>query len=193
MSDDRPTPTHPGLIGEPVYMDYNATTPVDPRVTEALLPHLTTFFGNPSSSRPYAAAPRRALAEARGQVAAMIGARPHEIVFTSSGSESNLLALRGAVLASGHRRPHVITHATEHPAVLETCRALQRLHGARVTVLSVEGDGLVDTAELDAALTDETVLVSVMTANNETGALQPIPELSALSHRHGALFHGDAA
>jgi cysteine desulfurase len=114
-------------------------------------------------------------------------------VFTSSGSEADLLALRGAVLASGVSHPHVITQATEHPAVLETCRSLERLHGARVTVLPVDGDGVVDPAALAAALTDETVLVSVMAANNETGALQPVPELAALAHRHGALFHCDAA
>ena len=185
--------THPGLVDGPVYLDYNATTPVDPRVVEAMRPHLTDFFGNPSSSHSYGDPPRQALAEARAQVAGLIGARSDEIVFTSSGSEANQLALRGAALASGVNRPHVITQATEHPAVLETCRSLERLHGARVTVLPVDGDGVVDPAELSCALTDETVLVSVMAANNETGALQPIPELAALTHRHGALFHCDAA
>ncbi len=108
-------PPHPVLAGGPVYLDYNATTPVDPRVAAAMLPHLTGFFGNPSSSHPYADAPRRALAEARAQVAGLIGARPGEVVLTSSGSEADLLALRGAVLASGRPRPHVITQATEHP------------------------------------------------------------------------------
>ncbi|MGW2422982.1 cysteine desulfurase family protein [Streptomyces sp. NPDC001709] len=186
-------PPQPGLAGGPVYVDYNATTPVDPRVAEATAPYLTDFFGNPSSSHPYGAEPRRALAGARAQVAALIGARPSEIVFTSSGSEADLLALRGAVLASGRTRPHVITQVTEHPAVLETARALERLHGARVTVLPVDGDGLVDPAALAAALTEETVLVSVMAANNETGALQPIAELAALARAHGALFHCDAA
>lgn len=185
--------THPGLMGGPIYLDYNATTPVDPRVAKAMLPYLTDLFGNPSSGHPYAATPRGALADARAQVATLIGARPHEIVFTSSGSEADLLALRGAVLASGRPRPHVITQMTEHPAVLETARALERLHGARVTVLPVDGDGLVDPAGLAAALTEDTVLVSVMAANNETGALQPIAELSEVAHRHGALFHCDAA
>ncbi|WP_344608309.1 cysteine desulfurase family protein, partial [Streptomyces glaucus] len=185
-----PPPEHPG---GPVYLDYNATTPVDPRVAEAMAPYLTGFFGNPSSSHSCAEVPRRALAEARAQVAALIGAEPHEIVFTSSGSEADLLALRGAVLASGRARPHLITQATEHPAVLETARALRRLHGVRVTVLPVTGDGLVDPAALAAALTGETVLVSVMAANNETGALQPVAELAALAHAHGALFHCDGA
>lgn len=186
-------PVHPGLVDRPVYLDYNATTPVDPRVVEAMLPHLTEHFGNPSSSHPYGAQPRAALARAREQVAALLGARPHEVVFTATGSEADLLGLRGAVLASGRRRPHVITQVTEHPAVLETCRALERLHGARMTVLPVDADGLVDPATLAAALSEETVLVSIMAANNETGALQPIGELAAMAHEHGALFHCDAA
>lgn len=184
---------HPGLAGGPVYVDYNATTPVDPRVAEAMLPHLTTLFGNPSSGHPYAALPREALDAARTQVGDLIGARPGEVVFTASGSEANLLALRGAVVASGRPHPHVITQATEHPAVLQTCRALRRLHGAQVTVLPVDGDGLVNPDALKAALTGRTVLVSVMAANNETGALQPIAELAALAHDHGALMHCDAA
>jgi cysteine desulfurase len=185
--------THPGLTGGPVYLDYNATTPVDPRVAEAMRPYLIEFFGNPSSGHRYANRPRRALAEGRAQVAGLLGAAPDEIVFTSSGSEANLLALRGAVLAAGRRNPHVITQATEHPAVLETVRMLERLHGARATVLPVDADGLVAPDTLAAALTPDTVLVSIMAANNETGALQPIRELAALTHAHGALFHCDAA
>jgi cysteine desulfurase len=185
--------THPGLADAPIYLDYNATTPIDPRVTEAMLPHLTTHFGNPSSSHAYGADPHNALAAARAQVAALITARPTELVFTGSGSEANLLALRGAVLGSRRARGHVITQATEHPAVLETCLALQRLHGTRVTVLPVKPDGLVDAAALAAALREDTVLVSIAAANNETGALQPIAELAELTHRHGALFHTDAA
>ncbi|MEU1268617.1 cysteine desulfurase family protein [Streptomyces sp. NPDC005799] len=182
---------HPGLVGGPVYLDYNATTPVDPRVAEAMLPHLTDLFGNPSSSHPYSAEPRAALAGARAEVAALIGARADEIVFTGSGSEADLLAVRGAVLASGGS--HVITQVTEHSAVLETCRALERLHGVRVTVLPVDGDGLVDPAALAEGLDEETALVSVMAANNETGALQRIAELAALARKFGALFHCDAA
>ncbi|MEV5735782.1 cysteine desulfurase family protein [Streptomyces sp. NPDC052292] len=185
--------THPGLAGGPVYLDHNATTPVDPRVAQAMTPYLTEFFGNPSSGHSYADPPRRALTEARERVAALIGAAPGEIVFTASGSEADLLALRGAVLASGRPRPHVITQATEHPAVLETCRALARLHGTRVTVLPVGREGLVEPADLAAALTEDTVLVSVMAANNETGALQPVAELTGLAHASGALFHCDAA
>ena len=186
-------PPYPGPAGSPVYLDYNGTTPVDPRVLEAMVPYLTGFFGNPSSSHPYGAEPRRALAEARARVAALIGADAGEVVFTASGSEADLLALRGAVLASGHPRPQVITQVTEHPAVLETCRALERLHGVRVTLLPVDGDGRVDPGTLASACTEGTVLVSVMAANNETGALQPVGELAAVARDHGALFHCDAA
>ncbi|MFI7642735.1 aminotransferase class V-fold PLP-dependent enzyme [Nonomuraea sp. NPDC049400] len=118
---------HPGLADGPVYLDYNATTPVDPRVTEQVARQLGGLFGNPSSSHSYGERPRAALGRAREQVAALLGARPHEIVFTGSGSEADLLALRGAVLPAGRPHPHVITQATEHPAVLETCHALQRL------------------------------------------------------------------
>ncbi|MBV2156744.1 cysteine desulfurase [Kitasatospora sp. SUK 42] len=177
----------------PVYLDYNATTPADPRVVEAMLPHLTHYFGNPSSGHSYAGEPHAALAWARSQVAGFVGAASSEIVFTASGSEADLLALRGAVLGSGRPHPHVITQATEHPAILATCRSLERLHGTRVTVLPVDGEGLVSPADLAAALDRDTVLVSVMAANNETGALQPIPELAALTRAHGALFHCDAA
>jgi len=186
-------PAHPGLRGGPVYLDYNATTPVDPRVVDAMLPHLGHYFGNPSSSHSYGAQPRHALDRARAQVAALIGARPDEIVFTGSGSEADNLALRGAVLSAKAGRPHVITQVTEHPAILETCRALERLHGTEVTYLPVDGDGLVDPTVLAAALTERTVLVSVMAANNETGALQPIAELARITRAHGALFHCDAA
>ncbi|RKS78924.1 cysteine desulfurase [Actinomadura pelletieri DSM 43383] len=187
-------PVPPGLRDGPVYLDYNSTTPVDPRVVEAALPYLTTHFGNPSSGHRYAVRPGEALARARGQVAALIGAAPEEIVFTGSGSEADALAIIGAV--PSRRRPdeaHVITQATEHPAVLEACRALRRRHGPRVTVLPVDAHGRVDPADLAAALDPDTTLVSIMAANNETGVLQPIAELAAITRRHGALFHTDAA
>jgi cysteine desulfurase len=188
-------PTHPGLTPGVFYLDYNATTPVDPRVVQAMLPYLTTHFGNPSSAHGYATVPVRGLAAARHQVAALIGARPEEIVFTGSGSEADALAIRGAALAATRTTSpaHVITQATEHPAVLAACRALHREHGVEITVLPVDENGLLDPASLQAALTPRTVLVSVMHANNETGTLQPIAELAALTRRHGALFHTDAA
>ncbi len=143
-------PEHPALAGGPVYLDYNATTPVDPRVTDALLPYLTRHFGNPSSSHAYGRCPRTALERARGQVAALIGAEPHHLVFTGSGSEADSLVIRGATLAALHERPdrwnthrpHVITQATEHPAVLRACEALQRLHGIRVTYLMYAPKGI---------------------------------------------------
>lgn len=187
------TPAHPGLADRPVYLDHNATTPVDPRVAEAMRPYLTDWFGNPSSDHAYGAEPKAALRRARAQMAGLIGVAADEIVFTGSGSEADNLALRGVVLAAKTAHPQVITQVTEHPAVLETCRALERLHGVKVTYLPVDRDGLVDPASLAAALTEHTVLVSVMAANNETGALQPIPELTRITRAHGALLHCDAA
>ncbi|WP_306187404.1 MULTISPECIES: cysteine desulfurase family protein [unclassified Streptomyces] len=184
---------HPGLRDGPLYLDYNATTPVDPRVVKAMHPYLTEWFGNPSSGHAYAGEPRNALARARRQVADLIGAQAGEIVFTGTGSEADTLALRGAVLAAKSDRPHVITQVTEHPAILETCRALERLHGVQVTCLPVDENGLVRPSALAAALTEHTVLVSVMAANNETGALQPIAELARVTHAYDALFHCDAA
>ncbi|WP_232376625.1 aminotransferase class V-fold PLP-dependent enzyme [Amycolatopsis aidingensis] len=188
------TATHPALTEGPILLDYNATTPVDPRVTEAMLPYLTGWFGNPSSGHHYGQEPRRALARARGQITALLAAPDDgQVVFTGSGTEADNLALRGVVLASGVERPHVITPRTEHPGILEACRALQRLYGVDVTYLPVDGDGLVDPDTLAAAFTPATVLVSVMAANNETGALQPLGELARIAHRHGALVHCDAA
>ncbi|RSM80881.1 cysteine desulfurase [Kibdelosporangium aridum] len=182
-----------GLVDGPIYLDYNATTPVDPAVTEALLPYLTHEFGNPSSGHHYGAGSRAALQRAREQVLGLLQSTDGQVVFTGSGSEADNLAIRGTVLAAATDRAHVITQQTEHPAVLEACRALQRWHDTDVTYLPVNGDGVVDPAELAAAFTDRTVLVSIMAANNETGALQPIRELTRIAHAHGAVFHCDAA
>jgi cysteine desulfurase len=185
---------HPGLSDGPIYLDYNATTPVDPRVAETAQPYLTTHFGNPSSGHDYAERPRRALAEGRQRLAGLIGAEPAEMVFTASGSEANNLAIRGAALAHDRAAPaQIITQASEHPAVLETCRALQRLHGVQVRYLPVDRDGRIDPTALAKALTPDTVLVSIMAANNETGVLQPITELAAIAHARDVLFHTDAA
>ncbi|UUV28672.1 cysteine desulfurase [Amycolatopsis roodepoortensis] len=184
---------HSGLGDRPIYLDYNATTPVDPAVVDAMLPYLTGGFGNPSSDHHYGKAPRGALERAREQVAALLGASTGDVVFTGSGSEADNLAIRGAFLAAGADRPHVITQRTEHPAILETCRALQRWHGAEVTYLPVNTDGIVEPRDLAAAITARTALVSIMAANNETGALQPIRELARIAHDHGAVFHCDAA
>jgi cysteine desulfurase len=184
-----------GLDG-PIYLDHNATTPVDPRVLEAMLPYLRTHFGNPSSDHPFASSPRAAVAQARVQVGALIGARAEEITFMGSGSEADATAIRGvvtAVLTTGVQRPHLITQATEHPAVLAACQYAERFHGAEVTVLAVGRDGLLDPDVLASAIRPTTVLVSVMHANNETGVIQPIRDLAAIAHAHGALFHTDAA
>jgi cysteine desulfurase len=185
----------------PIYLDYNATTPVDPRVADAMRPLLAEDFGNPSSSHAYGTAPRAALTAARAQVADLVGADPDEIIFTGSGSEADTLAIRGVVLAAltdgptrwVHRRPHVVTQVTEHPAVLRACEALHRLHGVDITYLPVNPDGLVDPSALGDAMTDRTVVVTVMHANNETGAIQPIADLAEIAHAHGALLHTDAA
>jgi cysteine desulfurase len=183
----------PGLQGNPIYLDYNATTPVDPAVLEAMLPYLSTYFGNPSSAHYYAQAMRQALGQAREQVAQLLGCTPAEIIFTAGGSESDMLAIRGVALAQRARGNHIITQVTEHPAVLNTCNALARLHGFRITYLPVDQDGRVDPAELEAAIDQQTLLVTIMHANNETGTLQPIAELAEIAHRYGVLFHTDAS
>ena len=182
-----------GLRDGPVYLDYNATTPVDPRVVQACLPYLVEHFGNPSSDHAYGRTAHAAVADARAAVADLIDCAAHEIVFTGGGSDSDTLAIRGAALAHRHRGTHLITQATEHPAVLATMDALRRLHGFRVTHLPVDRYGLVNPNDLEAALTDDTVVVSIMHANGETGTIQPIRELADLAHARGALFHTDAS
>lgn len=189
---DRPGP----LVDGPVYLDYNATTPVDPAVVAAMLPHLRDGFGNPSSSHAYGTAARDALEDARAKTARLVAAPTGSTtVFTGSGSEADALAIRGAVLASPRleQGAHVITQATEHPAVLAACAYLRDLHGVRITVLPVDGTGLVDPDDVAAAIGPDTVLVSVMHANNETGTLQPVKEIARVAHDHGVLVHSDAA
>ena len=187
----------PDLPRRPIYLDHNATTPVDTRVVEALLPALGRDFGNPSSAHAFGAAPRAALACARAQVAELVGACADEIVFTAGGSEADALAIHGVVRAALARRPdvvpHVVTQTTEHPAVLAACASLERELGVAVTYLPVDGEGLVDPAAVEAALRRETVLVSLMAANNETGTLQPVREVGAITRARGVLLHVDAA
>ena len=177
---------------DPIYLDYNATTPIAREVAEAMAPYLYEHFGNPSSSHPYGVATKRAIEAARAQVAALLGCQPAEIVFTSGGTESNNYAIRGVARAYRQRGNHVITSAIEHPAVIEVCRWLET-QGFRVTVLPVDGSGLVDPADLEQALMPDTLLVTVMHANNEVGTIEPIAELAEIAHRHGALMHTDAA
>jgi cysteine desulfurase len=184
---------HPGLLGGPIYLDYNATTPVDPAVVEAALPYLQTHFGNPSSIHAYAERPRQAVTAARQRLAELLSCAPGEVVFTGSGSEADTLAIHGVALALRGRGDHLITQATEHPAVLNACRALFERHGFRLTILPVDGHGQVDPATLEAAITPRTVLVSIQHANSETGTIQPIRKLAEIAHAHGVLLHSDAA
>jgi cysteine desulfurase len=177
----------------PLYLDYHATTPVDPRVLAEMLPYFTERFGNPHSKQhPWGWEARDAAEKARAQVAALINASAGEVTFTSGATESNNLAIRGAMAARRDRGRHVITVATEHKSVLDVCAALGR-EGCDVTVLAVGATGLIDLDALRAALRPDTLLVSVMAANNEIGTLQPLAEIGALVHQHGALLHTDAA
>ena len=175
-----------------IYLDYNASTPIDPAVAAAMKPFLEDYYGNPSSGHWAATAAKTALEHARGQVAALLGCQNDEIILTSGGSEANNFALNGAFFALRDKGDHIITTRIEHPAIIEPCRFLERL-GAKVTYLSVDGMGRIDPDELRDALTPRTILVSIMHANNEVGTLQPIADCSRIAHAHGVLFHTDAA
>lgn len=179
-------------MNPPIYLDYNATTPVAPEVLEALLPYLDGHFGNPSSNHPFGRRAQVSIAQARAQVAALIGADPGEILFTGCATESNNLAILGVAEALRGRGRHLITSAVEHPAVARPMEYL-REWGWDLRVLPVDEYGCVSPQDLDQALRDDTVLVSVMHANNEVGTLQPIAELAALVRARGVLFHTDAA
>ena len=175
-----------------IYLDYNATTPVAPQALDAMLPYLREHFGNPSSAHAYGRRAQEAVERARGQVATLIGAHPGEILFTGSATEANNLAILGAAWALRARGRHLVTSAVEHPAVAAPMARLRDL-GWEVDVLAVDGSGRVSPEALAGALRDDTVLVSVMHANNEVGTLEPIAELAALARVRGALFHTDAA
>lgn len=176
----------------PIYLDNHATTPLDPRVLEAMLPFFTARFGNAASnSHSFGWEAAAAVEKARRQIAASVGASPQEIVFTSGATESDNLALKGVAEGCHEKGDHIITVVTEHKAVLDSCRHLEKI-GCRVTYLPVGESGLIDLAELKDAFTDRTVLVSIMAANNETGVLQPIEEIGRLCRERGVLFHSDA-
>jgi cysteine desulfurase len=178
---------------KPLYLDYHATTPVDPRVLAAMLPYFSECFGNPASKQhAWGWEARDAVDAARAQVAALINASASEITFTSGASESNNLALKGVVAARRVRGNHVVTSAVEHKSVLDVCRGFSDL-GLEVTVVGVTPGGLVDLDELRHAVRPGTILVSVMAANNEIGTVQPLAEMAAIAHAQGALFHTDAA
>ena len=176
----------------PVYLDYNATTPCDERVVEAMLPFFTRHFGNAASrSHPFGWEAEEGVEYAREQVAKLIGAEPKEVIFTSGATESNNLALKGIFEAYALKGNHIITVSTEHKAVLDTCRHLEK-EGADVTYLKVSPDGLIDAGELEAAITPATILIAVMYANNETGVIQPVKSIGAVAKKHGVLFFSDA-
>jgi cysteine desulfurase len=175
-----------------IYLDHNATTPLAPEVLDAMLPYLRQHHGNPSSIHAAGRETRAAIDEARDRIARLLGAKSHEIIFTGGGTESDNLAILGLARRNADRGRHVITCATEHHAVLHACEALAKGEGFRVTVLPVQADGRLDPATLRAALTPDTTLVSVMTANNETGVRHPVAELAALCRERGVLFHTDA-
>jgi cysteine desulfurase len=176
----------------PIYMDYHATTPVDPRVVETMLPYFTTAFGNPASrNHPFGWAAEEAIETARKQVADLVGATAKEIVFTSGATESDNLAIKGVAEMYREKGNHLITVVTEHKAVIDTCKRLEK-EGFRVTYLPVQKDGRIDLDDLRAAITDKTILVSIMTANNEIGVIQPIAEIGAIVKEKGVFFHSDA-
>lgn len=175
-----------------IYLDHAATTPVDPRVLEAMLPYFTENFGNPSSIHSFGRDTRKAIEEARADIAREIGAaEPREIIFTGCGSESDNLAIRGVAAAYRNKGNHIITSAIEHHAVYDTCKALEK-QGFEVTFVPVSKAGLVDPDEVMRALTDRTILVSIMHANNEVGTIQPIAAIGRLLKERGVLFHTDA-
>ncbi len=181
-----------GTLKFPIYLDNHATTPLDPRVLEAMLPFFTLRFGNAASnSHSFGWEAAAAVEKARRQIAASIGASPQEIVFTSGATESDNLALKGVAEGCSKKGNHIITAVTEHKAVLDSCKHLEK-NGCRVTYLPVGNDGILDLDELKGAFTDRTVLVTIMAANNETGVIQPIEEIGRLCREHGVLFHSDA-
>jgi len=181
------------MLKFPIYLDYSATTPVDPRVAAKMIPYLTEHFGNPASrSHAYGWEAEAAVEDARGQVAALVNADPKEIIWTSGATESNNLAIKGAAQFYSGKGKHLITVKTEHKAVLDTCRELER-QGFEVTYLDPDDKGLISVEQFSAALRPDTILASVMMVNNEIGVIQPIAELGELCRQKGVIFHVDAA
>jgi len=174
-----------------VYLDYSATTPVKKEVLDTMLPYFSEFYGNPSSLYSVSEPSKEAIAAARGQVASLINADPKEVFFTSGGTEADNWAIMGVADALKNKGNHIITTKIEHHAVLHTCEFLEK-HGYEVTYLDVDSEGRVDPADLETAIRDNTILVSIMFVNNEVGTVQPIKELAAIAKAHGVLFHTDA-
>lgn len=176
----------------PIYLDNNATTPLDPRVLEAMLPYFTSKFGNAASrNHAFGWVAEEGVDYAREQVAKLIGCTEKEIIFTSGATEGDNLGIKGVYEMYAEKGNHIITATTEHKAILDTCKHLEK-QGARVTYLKVKEDGIIDLAELEAAMTPETILVTIMYGNNEIGVIQPVKEIAAIAHKYGALFMSDA-
>ena len=177
---------------KPIYLDYNATTPIDPEVVEAMRPYILERFGNPSSSHWYGTQSKNAVETARNQVANLLNCNPDEVVFTGGGSESNNYAIKGVAFANQEKGKHLITSSIEHPAVIEVCKYLQQ-KGFQVTYLPVDQFGQVDPRSVEKVITSSTILISIMHANNEVGTIQPIAEIAEIARSHGIAFHTDAA
>jgi cysteine desulfurase len=180
------------ILKLPIYLDYNATTPIDPEVVEEMVPYLKEHFGNPSSGHLYGQQTHAAVEQARGSVAELLGCSPTEIIFTSGGTEANNHALRGVAFANSSRGKHLISSQIEHPAVLNTLDYLED-HGFRVTYLPVDSSGLVSPEDVRSAITKETILITIMLANNEVGSIQPIAEIGSIAREKGIYLHTDAA
>ena len=177
---------------KPIYLDYNATTPIDPEVAEAMRPYLFDHFGNPSSSHWYGIQTKKAVDEARRQVGDLLHCNPEEVVFTSGGSESNNYAIKGTAFANQEKGNHIITSTIEHPAVLKVCKYLAE-KGFQITYLPVDEFCLVKPRELQKSIRPQTILITIMHANNEVGTIQPIAEIAKIAKEHGIVFHTDAA
>lgn len=175
-----------------IYLDYNATTPIDKEVADAMLPYLYEIFGNPSSMHEYGIAAKEAVEYSREQLAKLLNCKPKEIIFTSGGTESNNYAIKGAMNANKARGNHIITSQIEHPAVTEVCKYLEK-NGFRITYLPVDEFGMIKAEDVSKEITSQTVLISIMHANNETGSIQPINEVSKIARKRNILFHSDAA
>src|SRR5437667_1875883 len=192
LTEERAATKTNGGVKLPIYMDNHATTPVDPRVLEEMLPYFTDRFGNAASrNHSFGWAGEEAVETARERIAKLIGATTKEIIFTSGATESDNLAIKGVAEMYREKGNHIITAVTEHKAVLDTCKRLEK-YGYRVTYMPVQKDGLIDLDDLKRAMDDKTILVSIMYANNEIGVLQPIAEIGKLCHEKGVIFHTDA-
>lgn len=175
-----------------IYLDYNATTPIDKEVADAMLPYLYGNFGNPSSSHELGVSAKNAIEKARGQVAKLLNCSSKEIIFTSGGSESNNMVMKGVAHTYKNKGNHIITSQIEHPAVINPCKYLEKL-GYEISYLPVDQYGIVNSSDVENLITDKTILITVMHSNNETGSLQPIEEISKIARKHNILFHTDAS